>query len=153
MPSLKWNTTEIQTDEGQTVRAKTPVIISASRSTDIPAFFSRWFMNRLRRGYIRWVNPFNRASEYVSFQEARVIVFWSKNPKPLIQYLPELDSKGINYYFQFTVNDYALENLEPHVPSLSQRIDTFRALAEMVGKKRIVWRFDPLILTDALTVD
>ncbi len=153
MPSLKWNTTEIQTDEGQTVRAKTPVIISASRSTDIPAFFSRWFMNRLRRGYIRWVNPFNRASEYVSFQEARVIVFWSKNPKPLIQYLPELDSKGINYYFQFTVNDYALENLEPHVPSLSQRIDTFRALAEMVGKKRIVWRFDPLILTDELTVD
>ena len=153
MPSLKWNTTEIQTDEGQTVRAKTPVIISASRSTDIPAFFSLWFMNRLRRGYIRWVNPFNGASEYVSFQEARVIVFWSKNPKPLIQYLPELDSKGINYYFQFTVNDYAKENLESHVPSLPQRIETFRALAEMVGKNRVVWRFDPLILTDELTVD
>lgn len=153
MPSLTWNTTEITTDGGQTVRAKTPVIISASRSTDIPAFFSRWFMNRLRRGYIRWVNPFNRASEYVSFQKTRVIVFWSKNPKPLIQYLPEIDAMGINYYFQFTVNDYTSEGLEPNVPSLAQRVETFKALSEKLGKKRVIWRFDPLILTDELTVD
>lgn len=153
MPSLKWNTTEIQTDEGQTVRAKTPVIISASRSTDIPAFFSRWFMNRLRCGHIRWVNPFNRASEYVSFQEARVIVFWSKNPEPLIQYLPELDAKGINYYLQFTLNDYTAEGLEPNVPPLAQRVETFKALSEKLGKKRVIWRFDPLLLTDELTVE
>ena len=153
MPSQTWNTVELQTDSGQTVRAKAPVIISASRSTDIPAFFSRWFMNRLRRGYVRRVNPFNRASEYVSFQKARVIVFWSKNPEPLIRHLPELDANGINYYFQFTVNDYARENLEPHLPSLSRRIDTFRALSEAVGKQRVVWRFDPLVLTDRLTVD
>ncbi len=131
MPSQTWNTVELQTDSGQTVRAKAPVIISASRSTDIPAFFSRWFMN----------------------QKARVIVFWSKNPEPLIRHLPELDANGINYYFQFTVNDYARENLEPHLPSLSRRIDTFRALSEAVGKQRVVWRFDPLVLTDRLTVD
>jgi hypothetical protein len=153
MAAMTWNTAELQTDAGETVKAKTPIIISASRSTDIPAFFSRWFMNRLHRGYIRWVNPFNRTSEYVSFAEARVIVFWSKNPKPIIQYLPDLDKKGINYYFQVTVNDYEREHLEPHVPPLPQRIDTFRALSEKIGKKRVIWRFDPLILTDELTVD
>jgi len=148
-----WEEVVICRDDGTEAMGKAPVIISVSRSTDIPAFFSRWFMNRLRRGYVRWVNPFNRASEYVSFAETRVIVFWSKNPKPMLQYLPELDAKGINYYFQFTVNDYEREHLEPHVPPLSQRIDTFRALSEKVGRKRVIWRFDPLILTGELTVD
>lgn len=147
-----WGKVPITLDSGESVQATCPVIVSASRSTDIPAFFSRWFMNRLRRGYVRWVNPFNQVSQYVSFSEARVIVFWSKNPKPLFQYLPELDEKGINYYFQFTINDYESERLEPHVPPLSQRIDTFRALSEKIGKKRVIWRFDPLILTDKLTV-
>jgi DNA repair photolyase len=128
-------------------------MISASRSTDIPAFFPKWFMNRLRRGYIRWVNPFNQVSDYVSFAETRVIVFWSKNPKPLIQYLPEIDAKVINYYFQFTLNDYTSEGLEPNVPPLSQRVETFKVLSEKLGKKRVIWRFDPLILTDTLTVE
>ncbi|OGV61155.1 MAG: hypothetical protein A2498_12835 [Lentisphaerae bacterium RIFOXYC12_FULL_60_16] len=153
MPPLSWNTIELQTDKGETVKAKTPIIISASRSTDIPAFFSKWFINRLRRGYIRWVNPFNQVSEYVSFAETRVIVFWSKNPKPLIQHLPELDAKGINYYFQFTLNEYTAEGLEPNVPPLAQRVETFKTLSEKLGKKRVIWRFDPLILTDTLTVE
>ncbi len=143
----------IQTDAGQIVQAKTPIIISASRSTDIPAFFAKWFIERLRRGYVRWVNPFNHVSEYVSFAETRVIVFWSKNPKPLMPYLPEIDARGINYYFQFTLNDYTAEGLEPNVPPLSQRVETFQALSEKLGKKRVIWRFDPLILTDTLTVE
>ena len=148
-----WEPVEIRTDDGAVVSGKAPVIISVSRATDIPAFFSPWFMNRLRRGYVRWVNPFNRKSEYVSFAETRVIVFWSKNPQPLLQYLPELDATGINYYFQFTLNDYEREGLEPGVPPLSQRIETFRALSEKVGRKRVIWRFDPLILAGDLTVD
>ena len=148
-----WETTEVRTDDGAVVSGKAPVIISASRSTDIPAFFAPWFMNRLRRGYVRRVNPFNRRSEYVSFAETRVIVFWSKNPQPLLQYLPELDDLGINYYFQYTLNDYEHECLEPYVPPLPQRIATFHALSERVGKKRVIWRFDPLLLSDELTVD
>ncbi len=148
-----WATTEIRKDDGALAAGIAPVIVSASRSTDIPAFFPGWFMNRLRRGYVRWVSPFNRKSQYVSFAEARVIVFWSKNPQPLLQYLPELDERGLNHYFQFTVNDYEREHFEPHVPPLSQRIETFRALSAKVGKKRVIWRFDPLILTDELTVD
>ena len=153
MASLTWNTTEIQTDQGKRVKAKTPVIISASRSTDIPAFFPKWFMNRLRRGYIRRVNPFNRESEYVSFSATRVIVFWSKNPQPLIPFLSEIEDRGINHYVQFTLNDYEQERLEPHVPPLARRIETFQRLSERIGKNRVVWRFDPLILTDELTVD
>jgi hypothetical protein len=75
------NTIDLQTEKNETVKAKTPVIVSASRSTDIPAFYTDWFMERLRRGYVRWVNPFNQVSQYVSFAETRVIVFWSKKDK------------------------------------------------------------------------
>lgn len=149
-----WEKQAVRLDDGTFAEAVCPVIISASRATDIPAFFPGWFMNRLRVGYVLKVNPFNAAqAQYVSFSRARVIVFWSKNPGPLIQYLPEIDRMGINYYFQFTLNDYTAENLEPGVPPLRERIDTFRVLADKVGKKRVIWRFDPLMLTDALSVD
>lgn len=149
-----WDKQVITLGNGVSAEAVCPVIVSASRSTDIPAFFSKWFMNRLRAGYVRWVNPFNaNQTQYVSFSKTRVIVFWSKNPRPLIQYLSEIDEKGVNYYFQYTVNDYEQERLEPHVAPLAQRIETFRQLSERVGKKRVIWRFDPLILTDDLTVE
>jgi len=139
--------------KASTLAGVAPVIVSASRSTDIPAFYSGWFANRLREGHVRWVNPFNRQPRYVFFANTRLMVFWSKNPLPLLQYLPEIDAKGINYYFQFTVNDYERERIEPHVPPLAHRLETFRRLADLVGKKRVIWRFDPLILTDTLTVD
>jgi len=153
MPKHAWNNVQIRDDNGVLVEAKAPVIISASRSTDIPAFFAPWFMDRLGKGYVRWVNSFNQEPEYVSFSECRVIVFWSKNPKPLILYLEEIDARGINYYFQFTLNDYEKERLEPYVPPLAARIDTFKRLSEKIGKKRAIWRFDPLLLTDTLDLD
>ena len=62
-------------------------VISASRRTDIPAFYMEWFMNRLRAGYVEWVNPFNGTGRYYSFEKTRVIVFWSKNPRPLMNHL------------------------------------------------------------------
>jgi len=149
-----WERKEITLANGVRVNAICPVIISASRATDIPAFFPTWFNNRLKMGYMRWTNPFNANQvQYVSFRNTRVIVFWSKDPKPLIRYLPEIDAKGINYYFQFTLNDYEKENLEPNVAPLRQRVETFKNLAAIVGKKRMIWRFDPLILTESLTID
>ncbi len=138
---------------GMSREAQAPVIVSASRSTDIPAFFSRWFMNRLRKGHVVWRNPFNGKPLYVSFAKTRVLVFWTKDPRPLLAYLDEIDAMGIHYYFQFTLNDYAPEGLEPNVPPLSQRVETFQALSERLGKKRVIWRFDPLMLTDTLTVE
>ena len=76
-----------------------------------------------------------------------MIVFWSKNPKPLLERLDEVEALGFRqYYFQFTLNDYVREGLEPNVPPVAERIDTFKRLAERIGKERVIWRFDPLML-------
>ena len=141
----------IQTDTGRDVEALAPAIISASRSTDISAFYPKWFFNRLAKGYCVWYNPFNRQKMYVSFARCKVIVFWTKNPKPILPYLHELDERGIHYYFQVTLNDYTAEGFEPNVPSVEERIRTFRELSEKIGHERMIWRFDPLILTPNIT--
>ena len=141
----------ITTDSGEQVEALAPIIISASRSTDIPAFYAKWFFNRLAKGYCVWYNPFNRRKMYVSFERCKAIVFWTKNPKLILPYLHELDRRGIHYYFQFTLNDYVSEGFEPNVPSVTQRVETFRELSEMIGKERVIWRFDPLIMTPSIT--
>jgi DNA repair photolyase len=64
--------------------------------------------------------------------------------------LPRLDERGIARYFQFMLNDYEAEHLEPHVPPLEERVETFLELSEMAGKHRVIWRFDPLLLMDGL---
>lgn len=143
--------TSIITDSGEQVNAVAPVIISASRSTDIPAFYAKWFFNRLAKGYCVWRNPFNQEPLYVSFKNTKAIVFWTKNPKPIIPYLSELDKRGIHYYFQVTLNDYVREGFEPNLPSVEERVETFRNLSNLIGKERVIWRFDPLIITPEIT--
>ena len=147
---------EIVNDGGDTVFAQTPVIISASRSTDIPAFYSDWFLHRLKKGYSAWTNPFNGVKSYVSYKHVRLIVFWSKNPEPLLDpsgILDFLTEHGINAYIQFTLNDYVSEGIERGVPPLDKRIDTFKRLVDRLGFGKVIWRFDPLILTDSIDVD
>ena len=137
----------IKNKQGLHVEAIAPVIISASRSTDIPAFYAKWFFNRFAKGYCTWYNPFNQQKMYISFERCRVIVFWTKNPAPIIPYLPELDKRGIHYYFQVTLNDYVQEGFEPNVPSVEERVETFKQLSSLIGKEKVIWRFDPLIIT------
>lgn len=146
------NKKQILTDTGETVEAQTPIIISASRATDIPAFYGDWFIERLQKGYIKWKNPFNGKYLYVSLKHARAFVFWTKNPKPFLRHLDYLDEHKHNYYFQFTLNDYD-RTLEPKVPSLQKRIDTFKELSQRIGKEKVIWRFDPYILTAKQGVD
>ena len=141
----------IRTDFGEIVEATAPVIISASRSTDIPAFYAKWFFNRLAKGYCAWYNPFNQQKMYISFKNCKVVVFWTKNPKPILPYLHELDERGIHYYFQVTLNDYVKEGFEPNVSSVDDRVETFKKLSEKIGKERVIWRFDPLIITPNIT--
>jgi len=148
-----WPEITILTDQNKQETAKAPLIISASRATDIPAFYSEWFFNRLEKGYLKWINPFNGKASNIAFQNTRVIVFWSKNPSPIIPYLPILDEKNISYYFLFTLNDYEKENLEPNLPVLSERIDTFIHLADTIGKEKVLWRFDPLILSNDIGIE
>lgn len=149
----KWDKIKIQRENGETIDAQAPIIVSASRSTDIPAFYADWFFHRLKVGYSAWTNPFNGLKSYVTYQNTRFIVFWSKNPLPLLNHLDYLEERNIGCYIQYTLNDYEKEKLEQGVPALQQRIDTFKRLVDKLGKGRVVWRFDPLILTDDISID
>ena len=147
---MAWGKVTIKLDDGQITDAQAPEIVSASRSTDIPAFYADWFFNRLKRGYSAWTNPFNGVKSYISYEKTRFIVFWSKNPEKLIPHLDYLKARGINCYIQYTLNDYDNERLEKGVPKVGERIETFKALVNELGKCHVIWRFDPLLLTDTI---
>lgn len=147
-----WPSASITRTGGPEVIATAPLIISASRVSDIPAFHGEWFMRRLRSGWLIRVNPFTGQPVYLSLARMRAAVFWTKYPRPFFPVLPELDRRGITYYFHFTLNDYEEEGLEPSLPVLAERVAAFRELARRIGPERVIWRFDPLILTSRLQV-
>lgn len=127
------------------------MILSVSRRTDIPAFYSKWFFNRLKEGYFLVKNPMN--PHQISRVEVNpsvidCIVFWTKNPKPMLTKLDHLE--GYNYYFQFTLTHYD-KTIEPNVPRKKHIIETFIELSERIGKEKVIWRYDPIILTDIYT--
>lgn len=129
------------------------MIISASRRTDIPAFYSDWFMNRVHDGYVQVKNPFNPLQiRTVSLlpENVDVIVFWTKNPSSLMNRLNELND--YRYYFLFSLTAYGPE-LEKNVPAEKQLIDTFRILSERIGPQNVIWRYDPVILTETMNDD
>lgn len=130
-----------------------PYILSASKCTDIPAFYMDWFMKRLELGYSSSYNPVHGVKTYISYKNIRFIVFWSKNPTQLLRYIDRLDVMGLKYYIQFTLNDYEPERLEPGLPPLHDRIDTFKRIADRLSPKHVIWRFDPLIITNNVTED
>ncbi|MCD1258615.1 DUF1848 domain-containing protein [Paenibacillus athensensis] len=130
------------------------MIVSASRRTDIPAFFAEWFMQRVREGYVYRVNPFHvKMAKAVSLKPGDVdgIVFWTKQPKPLLRHLDELDGRGFRYYFQMTLNDYPAL-FEPGLAPLDARVEQLIALSERIGPERVVWRYDPIIVSTATPV-
>ncbi|MFR9527686.1 MAG: DUF1848 domain-containing protein [Rikenellaceae bacterium] len=150
---MAWSKITVTRENGERAEAQAPMIVSASRSTDIPAFYADWFFHRLNVGYSAWTNPFNGVKSYVSYANTRFIVFWSKNPKPLIPHLGKLRERNIKCYIQYTLNDYEAEGLERGVPPIDERIKTFKELSQRLGKNAVVWRFDPLILTDKISID
>lgn len=130
------------------------MIISASRRTDIPALYPEWFVNRLRAGEVLIPNPYNRKKVtriQLSPDTVDCIAFWTKNPEPIIPYLKEIDSMEYQYYFQMTITDYE-EDVEPNVPSMADSIATFLLMSERIGKERLDWRFDPVLLNDKYTI-
>ena len=131
------------------------MIISASRRTDIPAFYSEWFYNRLKEGFVYVKNPMNpKQISKISLKPDVVdcIVFWTKNPKKMISDLKMIDDLGIAYYFQFTLNSYD-QRIETKVPLKKGLIDTFINLSERIGKNRVIWRYDPILLTENISID
>ncbi len=130
------------------------MIISASRRTDIPAFYSPWLINRLKAGWCLVPNPLNPKQVFrvsLSPHDVDAIVFWSKNPLPLLSRLDEVDDMGFRYYFQFTLNDYPAA-LEPGLPPIEKRVDIFLQLSQRIGPQRVVWRYDPIIISNLTPV-
>lgn len=112
-------------------------------------------MNRIRAGYCTTVNPFNRKQvSYVSLkpEDVDVFVFWTKNPEHLIEHLKELDDRGYRYYFQYTITGYP-RTIEPNLPEVKKRLETFRRIADLIGPNRVIWRYDPIIISSITGID
>ena len=123
-------------------------IISASRRTDIPAFFSEWFMNRLEAGSVMVRNPYNQKVSEIPINKyvTDCIVFWTKNPIPM---LDKLDRITLPYYFQFTLTGYG-SDMERNLPNKNMLIQVFKDLCEK-GNGHVIWRYDPIIFTNKYT--
>lgn len=130
------------------------MIISASRRTDIPAFYSDWFFNRLEAGFVCSRNPMNpRLISRIALNPDAVdgFVFWTKNPGPMLDRFSLL--KDYPYCFQFTLNAYA-QDMEPGIPSKNDVIiPAFQRLSRIIGPERVIWRYDPIILTPKYTAE
>ena len=124
------------------------MILSVSRRTDIPAFFSEWFFNRIKKGFVLVRNPMNiHQISRITIKPDVVdcIVFWTKNPERLIRNLKLIEKYC--YYFQYTITGYG-QKLEPNVPKIDKSIEYFRSLSKIIGSNKVIWRYDPIILTD-----
>lgn len=131
------------------------MILSASRRTDIPCYYSEWFVNRLRAGSVLSRNPFNHAQLSripLSPDVVDCIVFWTKDAKNMLPNLETIERMGYPFYFQFTLTPYD-RAIEPNLRDKRDIEDTFIALSKQIGKERVLWRYDPIILNDALTID
>lgn len=130
------------------------MIISASRRTDIPTYYSDWFFNRIHEGYVCVRNPMNiHQISQISLDTSVVdgIVFWTKNPIPMMKKLDEL--KDYTYYFQFTVNPYD-QDTEQSIPSKRNIIiPAFQELSKKIGSERTIWRYDPIFITHKYSID
>lgn len=130
------------------------MIISASRRTDIPTYYSDWFYNRVKEGYVFVRNPMNtnQVSKIdLSPDIVDGIVFWTKNPVPMIERLNELEN--YTYYFQFTLNAYGID-IEPNIPSKNDVIiPSFQKLSNKIGKDKVIWRYDPILFNEKYTLN
>lgn len=130
------------------------MIISASRRTDIPTYYSAWLFNRIHEEYVLVRNPMNvHQVSKVSLSPSVVdgVVFWTKNPIPMLSRLHEIEK--YNYYFQFTLNSYG-KDVEPNVPSKKDVIiPAFIELSKAVGRERVIWRYDPILFNQYYTMD
>lgn len=128
------------------------MILSASRRTDLPAWYYEWFLERLKAGFVLVRNPFSyHQISRISLCPEQIdgIVFWSKNPEPMLRHPEPLFR--FPSYLHFTLNAYGKET-EPGLPPVKDRIQVFQRLSSLLGQERILWRYDPVLLSDNYTV-
>ncbi len=131
------------------------MILSASRRTDIPCYYAEWFMNRIRTGYLLTRNPMNHAQVsriLLSPDIVDCIVFWTKDAANMLPYLNELDVLNYKYYFQFTLTPYG-RDFEQNLRPKTNIEDIFITLSKRIGRERVVWRYDPIILNNTLNIE
>ena len=124
------------------------MIINTGQRTDIPAFYSEWFSNRLREGFVCVRNPYNpnQVSRYrLDPSVVDAICFCSKNPSPMFAHMDLL--KGYGQLWFMTITPYG-RDIEPNVPDKHRLLEDFRRLSDMVGKNAVVWRYDPIFISD-----
>ena len=128
------------------------MVLSVSRRTDIPNYYSEWFLNRIKSGYLYVRNPMNPhqiSKINLSPQVVDCIVFWTKNPGPMLNRLEEL--KEYRYYFQFTLTGYG-KDIEPGLPHKRDRmIGVFQELSHKIGREKVIWRYDPILFNERYT--
>jgi Domain of unknown function (DUF1848) len=128
------------------------MIVSASRRTDIPAYYTPWLMGRISAGYCLVRNPYNaKAIRRVSLDPADLdfLVLWTRDPRPLAPRLGEIEGRGIRFYVQMSLTGYP-RAMEPGAPPLREAIDALRDLSDRIGSERVLWRYDPVILAEGL---
>ena len=130
------------------------MILSVSRRTDIPNYYSDWFIARIKEGFLYVRNPMNAhqiSKIDLSPEVVDCIVFWTKNPANMIEKLEDLQK--YMYYFQFTMTGYG-KDVEPNLPNKREElIPTFKRLSEKIGKERVIWRYDPILISKRYTID
>ncbi len=129
------------------------MIIQIGNRTDIPAFYSEWFANRLREGFVLVRNPFNPLSVTRYILDPSVVdllIFCSKNPEPMLRYMDLLNP--YHQYWFVTITPYG-KDIEPNVPDKSLVMDTFIRLSSIVGAGNMCWRYDPIFIDEIWTVD
>jgi DNA repair photolyase len=124
------------------------MIVSASYKTDIPAFYGAWFMNRLRAGSCKMVNPYGKQIYTVPLTHEVVdgFVFWTKNLGPFLDHLGEVRARGFPFVVQYTITGYP-RALEYSAPEAKRACEHMRRLADRFGPDCAVWRYDPVIVT------
>ncbi len=131
------------------------MILSASRRTDIPAFYFDWFLNRIEDGFLYVRNPFKPdmvKKVDLSAELIDVIVFWTKDSSKIFSKLDSLNKRGYSYYFLYTITPYD-KIVEPFVPSLENSINTFIRFSSIIGPERVIWRYDPIIVSKDFNLD
>lgn len=130
------------------------MIISASRRTDLPAFYADWLKRRFEEGYALVRNPMNYhqvSKILLTPEKVEGIVFWTKNAAPLLPYLHVFDAYP--FYFQYTLTSYGKE-IEPGIPQKGREgIAAFQRLSGQVGKERVIWRYDPIFLSQSYPME
>ena len=131
------------------------MIVSASRRTDIPRWYAPWLMNRLRAGEVLVGEPYrpHRLRRYALTPEGvDAVVFWTKDPRPLLPHLDEIKAMGYRSLLQFTLTPYGAD-IEPGLEDKGEILAAFQALGRRLGRERVLWRYDPVLLTGAIGAD